>query len=220
MLNRSMPLERSTVRIDQVDTTQKVCHVVDKTGSKFQVSYMVTGTSFQIPQQGEHWTVFRHGSFWHLDSRFDDPGETTKFNINPGDVHIRTPGNLHIDSQVLNTGSGPISATTRDVKVFTGTISTMTLSATPVHPHTVQVYKNTGFLHPDIDWTISGNIVTFTVALISNDKVTVYYQRTGVLYLDSATVTAIADGTRSLDLPYKDISTETAVAIVSAWESR
>lgn len=220
MLGNALVLERSTVRIDQVDTSKKLCHVVDKTGSKFQVSYVVSPASFQIPAQGEHWTIFRHGHMWHLDSRFDNPDEKTKFDLQPGDVHMRTPGNLHIDSQTINTGSGPISATTRDVKVFTGTTTTMTLSATPVHPHTVQVYKNTGFLHPDLDWTISGSTITFAANVVSNDKVTVYYQRTGALYLDAGTVTTLADMSSSLDLPYKDISTETAVAVISAWESR
>lgn len=215
-----IPTQRAVIVIDQVDVVRRTVHGIDKTGGKFQAAYLITGTGFQIPLPGEHWRIWRDSNMWHLEERFDKPSELTKSGLNPGDVHFRSPGDVIFDTGVLTTGSGQIAATTRDTALISGNTSTFTLSGTPVHPYTVMVYKNGALLHPDIDWTIAGSVVTFTVGLVSNNKLTIYFQRTGAEYRLESTVTSVADLSSSLDFPYNDISGETSLAVVSAWESR
>lgn len=76
-------------------------------------------------------------------------------------------------------GTDPNADTLRRLEKddFTGiVIATVTLSQKPVENY-ILVWKNGLYLHnlAGADWTVAGTTLTFGVALIAGDKVTVWY---------------------------------------------
>ena len=186
--------EQAAIQIDDVNIPARIAHGRDKQGGKFMVGFTSTESTFQIPNPGEVWKIQRHGFYWQLVNRLDRQDEhDTKAALNPGDVHIRVPGDLHVDAPTINTPGGAISATTRDRIIGDGVSLSYSLSAVPSNEFSVMIWKNGTFLHPDIDWTISGKTITFLSAPISTDKITVHYQRTGAEYRDKISVASVAN---------------------------
>lgn len=100
------------VRIDEVDTTNRIAHCVDKTNSTIQVSFRSTGAgTFAIPNQGERWLIRKIGSIWYLDHRLDSTDNhttVTKF-MQPGDTRVSSGdgGRVFVEAPVV---SGPSTA--------------------------------------------------------------------------------------------------------------
>lgn len=181
------------LKIDDVDLPNKSAHCITNQGSKVVATFRASSAAFQIPMQGERWRAERVGYQWHLLTRWDEPTESTlKYSLQPGDVHMRVPGNLHTDANLIVTPAGPIGAAVRENIHPDGSNTSYVLSGSPVNDETVMIYKNGVYLHPGSDYNSSGPIIFFSATPLTTDKITVHYQRGNGLYRDKSVVTSIA----------------------------
>lgn len=88
------------LRIDTVDTSQRLVHCTDKTNASVDATYRDVDAAFQIPAPGEIWTAHQNSYEWILDRRQDTPEEqaTMVSHMAPGDTRLLSQGTLHISA--------------------------------------------------------------------------------------------------------------------------
>lgn len=87
-----------TVQIQDVDIEQRILHVRDSQGGRYQVTFRAMGAFLQIPALNEHWTATRVGFQWHLGSRINAADEVSNIgDLSQGDVRIQTSGDIHLN---------------------------------------------------------------------------------------------------------------------------
>lgn len=188
-------LEKQVVQIDLVNVANRDVQVRDKTGAKFSAAFRETSAAFQIPQQGEFWTIIRSGWQWVLDARWDNDDEHKKLaEMAPGDGRINIPGSLNMQVGSANVNGIPFGGMHRDYFRSVQSQAAYSLSGTPVSDATIQVFKGSSFKHYGIDYTVSGKTLTFLTGVAdAATDVTVYYQRIEPVYVDAAVVEGNAD---------------------------
>lgn len=209
-----------TVTIDEVDVPTRTVHAHDKTNAMIQASFReAPGATLRIPSQGELWTCQRIGFQWHLTNRLDTVDELARAadTMAPGDTRLSSTGTLHVVGDAINYNNQPMGATTRDVFDTDGVTTTFTLSAIPVHHHTVQVYLN-GLVEDPRLFTLNGATLIFKTAPVAGGVLVVYYQRAGFVYEDASTAKGQAV-VYTVIIP-NPTKTQTATARISVGRSK
>lgn len=170
------------VRIDDVNMKDRTIHAIDKTGAKVRVSFREVPASFRIPASGEVWIAHRHGWVWYLDQRLDTVEEHADLaTMSPGDTRVHAKGTVRTIAAANELNGNPLGSTAVEQFITTGTSADFNLKSIPVHNDTIQVFRNTDFLHQTVDYSvvISNEVATISLALTptSGNHISVYYQR-------------------------------------------
>lgn len=137
------------VKIDSVDSTNRVVNVIDKFGKKFKVRYNFTGTVYSIPNPGETWLMYQSQSQWYLERKYEDDGTNIEqADLSPGDTKISAQGAIELDSSSLNFNGMPFGVTTWERFELQGASSFINLANSPLDIRTVQVYNNQMLVDP------------------------------------------------------------------------
>jgi hypothetical protein len=153
--------EYLAVQIDDVDTTLRVAHAIDRTGTVLQISYRdQPGGIALVPSQGEQWIAVRKGYTWYLDRRIE--GSDTVFDgLGPGDMSISAPGTIWINGQPLSAiGGNIVQEEVENASPFAG-YTTHVLGYAPISDDNITVYLNGLLLWPSL-WTYDEGTQTIT----------------------------------------------------------
>ena len=172
------PFERIAAQVDTVDIDKRVVHMSEKTRGKFQASFIYVDGAFQIPKQGEVWTVVRHGWQYHLEKRRDSVDEhATKTGLSAGDMHLRVPGTLHIDSKATQINSNATGVIKQERTNPGGSTASKTLTEPCVNPDSIQVFSS-GLLVDPNTYTLGTDNQTLTFSpSLSAGVLVIYYER-------------------------------------------
>lgn len=226
MSSLAMPDQsKLVVEIIAVEIDQRIAHVKDKMGGLTKATFRDNSGLALVPATGERWIAERSGWQLHLVRRLDSAEDDTT--REEGDAVLSIEGTFRLAVGGFEINSQPLGATVRDVFYPSGSVASWTLSAPPVHEHTVMVYYNGLLVDPNL-FTLDGRTITFSVMPPTGTFV-VYYQRVaGVTSDDAAVVTGKAEigqtyddagtvtGTAKLFQLHDDSATVTSAAVVSA----
>jgi len=113
---------------------------------------------------------------------------------------------LHVDGTSGSCGSGSTGTAFVDAEVpggtENGTNKQFTLAATPVPASSVSIWRNGLFLHTGVDFTVSGNGITFVgnATPLSGDVILASYRTSavsGVNFVDGETPTGAVNGSNA-----------------------
>lgn len=176
----NQPYEYLTVRIDDVDQSQRVVHARDRTGAMYTVSYRdSTGGITLIPSNGEIWIAIRKGYTWFLDSRMDSADEDAVLaTYQPGDLRVQADGAIRMLGTSLTFNGHPVGGagvTDQFEHPATGYTS-VTLSQKPLEADKIAVYLNGLLLNSSL-WTWDGNVtINFGSAMGEAGYLSVVYE--------------------------------------------
>lgn len=153
--------EYLAVTIDDVDTSLRVAHAYDRTGTILQISYRdQAGGVALVPTQGEQWIAVRKGYTWFLDRRIETT-DSVFDGLGPGDMSISAPGTIYINGQPLSAiGGNIVQEEVENAVAFAG-YTTHTLTYTPLGAESITVFLNGLLLWPSL-WTYDAGTKTIT----------------------------------------------------------
>lgn len=83
-----MALTKQRVQIVTVDPESRRIEALTKDGAIIQIAVFEIPTQFRWPVEGEFWTVYREGLYWHLGSAFEVDEDFKVEDMEPGETKI------------------------------------------------------------------------------------------------------------------------------------
>ena len=101
--------ERISVLIDEIDIANRIVHVHDRSGGRFQATFHDVDDILPIPAPLETWIAERHEYSWRLVTKLSTQDDTDALVLlSPGDRHLGATGNVFLDAERVYVKNDPV----------------------------------------------------------------------------------------------------------------